>query len=63
MIDLTRHQKSLSTITIPDLNQFMTTQEAARMLGFTEVSVRSIVYKKKLASIRFGQSMIIPKNQ
>jgi excisionase family DNA binding protein len=46
---------------MPDLNEFITTSEAAKMLGFTEVSVRNVVYKKKLASIRFGRSLLIPK--
>jgi excisionase family DNA binding protein len=47
--------------TMPDLAEFMTTEEAAKALGFTVVSVRNLVYKKKLESIRFGRSLLIPK--
>ncbi len=47
--------------TMPDLNEFMTTQEAAKILGFTVASVRQMVFKKKLESMRFGRSILIPK--
>lgn len=46
---------------MPDLAEFMTTQEAAKVLGFTVASIRQLVYKKKLESIRFGRSLLIPK--
>jgi excisionase family DNA binding protein len=49
------------TATMPDLNEFMTTQEAAKKLGFTIASVRQMVFKKKLDSTRFGRSILIPK--
>lgn len=47
--------------TMPDLAEFFTTEEAARELGFTVVSVRNLIYKKKLESLRFGRSLLIPK--
>lgn len=47
--------------TMPDLAEFMTTEEAAEKLGFTVVSVRNLIYKKKLESIRFGRALLIPK--
>lgn len=47
--------------TMPDLAEFMTTQEAAKKLGFTVVSVRNLVYKKKIESIRFGRALMIPR--
>ena len=50
-----------SVIEMPDLNEFMTTHEAAKALDFTVGSVRQLVYKKKLESIRFGRSLLIPK--
>ena len=50
-----------SVIEMPDLNEFMTTDEAAKALDFTVGSVRQLVYKKKLESIRFGRSLLIPK--
>lgn len=46
---------------MPDLAEFMTTQEAAKKLGFTIASVRQMVFKKKLESTRFGRSILIPK--
>ncbi len=46
---------------MPDLSEFMTTQEAAEVLGFTVASVRQMVYKNKLESIRVGRSLLIPK--
>jgi len=57
------HPKSKADITKPNFNEFITTSEAAQMLGFPKVSVRIMVYRKKPASIRFGQSLLIPKNQ
>ena len=46
---------------MPDLAEFVTTEEAAKMLDFTVASVRQLVYKKKLESLRFGRSLLIPK--
>ncbi|MBI5951793.1 MAG: helix-turn-helix domain-containing protein [Chloroflexi bacterium] len=47
--------------TMPDLAEFMTTEEAAKELGFTVMSVRHLVYKKKIEGIKFGRSLLIPK--
>jgi excisionase family DNA binding protein len=57
---LTRNKFSHSE-TMPDLNEFMTTDQAAKKLGFTVASVRQMVFKKKLESTRFGRSILIPK--
>ncbi len=46
---------------MPDLAEFMTTDQAAKALGFTVESVRNLVYKNKLESMRFGRSILIPK--
>ena len=46
---------------MPDLTEFMTTHEAARKMGFTAMSVRHLVYKKKIEGIRFGRALLIPK--
>ncbi len=49
-------------LSMPDLADFMTTQEAAKALGFSSVvSVRNLVYKQKLESIRFGRALLIPR--
>jgi excisionase family DNA binding protein len=62
MINL-RKPRSLSPTsnTMPDLAEYMTTEEAAAKLGFTVVSVRNLIYKRKLESIRFGRALLIPK--
>ena len=46
---------------MPDLAEFMTTEDAARVLGFHVQSIRHLVYKNKLEGIRFGRSLLIPK--
>ena len=47
---------------MPDLTEFMTTQEAAKVLDFSSaMSVRNLVYKNKLEGIRFGRTLLIPK--
>jgi excisionase family DNA binding protein len=65
MIDLASTDQSTSKKTVhvsmPDLQEFMTTKEAAEKLGFTVESVRNLVYKNKLASTRFGRSVLIPR--
>lgn len=61
MIDITHQKINPIDQVMPDLNEFMTTDEAAKALGFTIVSVRNLVYKKKLDSIRFGRAILIPK--
>ncbi len=53
---------SITPQPMPDLAEFMTTEEAAEVLGFTVASVRQLVYKKKLDSIRVGRAILIPKN-
>ncbi len=63
MIDFTMtdtEDKSQET-PMPDLAEFMTTDQAAKALDFTVESVRQLVYKKKLESQRFGRSILIPR--
>ena len=47
---------------MPDLADFMTTEEAAKLLGFNVKSVRDLVYKGKLKSAHFGRSLLIPRD-
>ena len=61
MIDLAPSTTQPHGKAMPDLNEFMTTDQAAKALGFTVESVRNLVYKKKLESTRFGRSVLIPK--
>jgi excisionase family DNA binding protein len=58
MIDLTPVE---SDTTMPDLNEFMTTQEAADKLGFHVKSVQNMVKKKTLQGIRVGRDWLISK--
>ena len=46
---------------MPDLTEFMTTEDAAKVLGFQVQSIRHLVYKNKLEGVRFGRSLLIPK--
>jgi excisionase family DNA binding protein len=48
-------------IPMPDLEEFMTTKEAAEKLGFSVASIRDLVYKNKLECQHFGRSLLIPK--
>ena len=61
MINVREHALIHSDLSMPDLAEFMTTDQAAKALGFTVDSVRNLVYKKKLQSTRFGRSVLIPK--
>lgn len=58
---LATYKHAHSAQPMPDLKEFFTTDEAAKELGFTVASVRQLVYKKKLESLRFGRSLLIPK--
>jgi excisionase family DNA binding protein len=46
---------------MPDLAEFMTTDEAAKMLGFNVKSIRNMVYSRTLEGIRFGRSLLISR--
>jgi excisionase family DNA binding protein len=61
MIDTTRKKTLPNNTIMPDIEEFLTTEEAAKKLGFTVASVRNLVYKNKLESTRFGRAILIPK--
>jgi excisionase family DNA binding protein len=48
-------------ISMPDLSDFLTTEQAARELGYTTQSVRNMVYRHALPAEKFGRSLLIPK--
>ena len=48
-------------IIMPDLQEFITTKEAAELLGFNVQTIRNMVYAEKLDSIKFGRSLLISK--
>jgi excisionase family DNA binding protein len=68
LFNATNSRKRIFTLAVsplksmPDLAEFMTTDEAARELGFTVQSVRNMVYKRSLQSIKWGRSLLISRN-
>jgi excisionase family DNA binding protein len=40
--------------TMPDLNEFMTTEEAAKILGFHVQSIRNMIRTNKLEGLKIG---------
>lgn len=60
MFDLFR-TKLESDTTMPDLNEFMTTQEAAEKLDLTIRAVNRLVSSKKLEGVRVGRMYLISR--
>jgi excisionase family DNA binding protein len=46
---------------MPDLSEYMTTQEAAGRLGFNIKSVRNMIYNGTLEAIRFNRTLLISR--
>lgn len=46
---------------MPDLAEFMTTQEAAKKLGFTVRAVNRLVSSKKIEGIKVGRMYLISR--
>jgi excisionase family DNA binding protein len=46
---------------MPDLEEFMTTQEAAEKLGFHVKSIPSMMKDKELDGIRFGKVWLVSR--
>jgi len=65
MIDLATTDQSISKKTIdptmPDLKEFMTTQEAAEKLGFHVRSIPTLIKRKTLEGVTFGRSWMVSK--
>ena len=61
MIDFVRSRKLESDITMPDLNEFMTTREAAKRLGFHVKTILMMPRNKTLGGIRFGRAWLVSK--
>ncbi len=47
--------------TMPDLNEFMTTQEAADKLGYHVKSIPKMVRDKILTGVRFGRAWLVSR--
>jgi len=61
MIALTSSKTLPQDTTMPDLEEFLTTKEAADKLGFHVKSVQNMVKKKTLEGIRFGRVWLVSK--
>ncbi len=62
MINLRKSRFKSPTInTMPDLAEYMTTQEAALKLGFTIRAVNRLVATKRLEGIRLGRMYLISR--
>jgi excisionase family DNA binding protein len=61
MIDTAPVQTKTAHPPMPNLDEFYTTDQAAEVLGYTVDSVRQMVFKKKIETIRFGRTILIPK--
>lgn len=46
---------------MPDLAEFMTTQEAAKILGFNARSIPYMIKTKTLDGVKFGRAWLVSK--
>ena len=53
--------RKFSTDTMPDLNEFMTTLEAAKKLGFHVKTIPGMMRDKELDGIRFGRAWLVSR--
>ncbi len=49
------------TKTMPDLAEFMTTQEAAKVLGFHVKRIPTMVRNNTLQGVRFGRAWLVSR--
>jgi len=61
MTMLTRTNARSRNTTMPDLNEFMTTQEAALKLGFHVRSIPKMLRDKILDGERFGRDWLVSR--
>jgi len=59
-IDLSTSKKNINQ-TMPDLNEFITTREAAKKLGFHVKTIPMMLRNKTLDGMRFGRSWLVSK--
>ena len=55
------HNLSPAVINMPDLNEFMTTKEAAQKLGFNVRSIPSMMKDNELDGVRFGRAWLVSR--
>jgi len=62
MINFRKNRFSSPTSnTMPDLAEYMTTQEAAQVLGFHVKSIPSMMKDKELDGVRFGKVWLVSR--
>jgi len=61
MIDYAPVKRAKNNYTMPDLNEFMTTQEAADKLGFHVKSIPKMLRDKILNGERFGRAWLVSR--
>jgi len=61
MINLRKNVLSPSSTNMPDLAEFMTTQEAAKVLHFHVKRIPTMVRNKTLEGIRFGKVWLVSR--
>ena len=61
MIDLTPSTTKSHDKTMPDIAEFMTTQEAAEKLGFHVKSIPKMVRDNVLEGVRFGRAWLVSR--
>jgi excisionase family DNA binding protein len=61
MIDNSTTKKVRSNQQMPDLNEFITTSEAADKLNFNVRSIPYMIKNKTLDGVRFGRSWLVSK--
>ena len=58
---LTRSNNVRQNQSMPDLAEFMTTQEAAEKLGFHVKRIPTMVRNKTLKGVRFGRAWLVSR--
>jgi len=53
--------RKLQPITMPDLTEFFTTQQAAQKLGFHVKTIPGMMRDKELDGIRFGRAWLVSR--
>lgn len=61
MMDVSPANEFDSDITMPDLDEFMTTKEAADKLGFHVKSIPKMVRDDILNGVRFGRAWLVSR--
>ena len=61
MIDFAVKESTPQGTKMPDLEEFMTTKEAAKKLGFHVKTIPGMMKDQELAGIRFGKAWLVSR--